>query len=227
MRTTLSLRSGRAAPAAAANLIVGRHPWRALIATLAAGVALLAASVAAARVTGRPLRAFLIDPAAELGSPAYTGVVSNVTVLVWWSAAVVACLSGLVLRRLDHPSAAPLLLLAALSAAAGADDLFLGHEELIPSLGVPQKVVLIIFAAAAASALWAIRDFLREGEWGMLVVAAPCFAFSLGVDALGEGSGIAYLLEDGAKLLGVIAWATFSVRSGWSALLAAAQPVTG
>ncbi len=158
LRRTLRLRLGRAAPAGTPTRIASPHPWRSLIAALAAGIAHLAGSVAAARVTGLPLRAFLIDPTAEFGAPAYIGVVSNVTVLVWWSAAVVACLSGLVLRRLDHPSAAPLLLLAALSGAAGADDLYLGHEKLIPSLGVPQKVVLIIFAAVAASALWTVRD---------------------------------------------------------------------
>lgn len=202
----------------------GRAALRVLAFAYLATAGLVAFVALAARATGEPVRAFLIDPAAELEVAPYYGFASNIGVLVWWGAAVACGGAAALLWHTRRPGSHPLLILATTSAAAALDDLFMVHEYFFPALGVAQEAVLAAYLVATLALLWTIRGFIAANDGSMLAVAGAFFAVSLVVDSALGPSGAAYMLEDGSKLFGISTWATFLVRASWRAVVASPSP---
>jgi len=144
------------------------------------------------------------DPTAVAEVPWWTGVLSRLTNLCWAVAATV----NLVAARASVPSRRqPLLLLGVLSAAFAIDDAMLVHETVMPNLGVPEEFVLATYALAG---LVLVRSWSGSWSWWRTQVGAAFFtgaamlAVSVAADAFGATALL--LLEDGAKLIGVLAW---------------------
>ncbi|MDT0275705.1 hypothetical protein [Blastococcus goldschmidtiae] len=171
-----------------------------VIAALIVGGLVLASAVAVARLAGDPVGLLTRDAAASAGLPPYTGVISTFTVMVWFAAgtlsAFIAWTDGKHRRRLA-PFAYLLLALAA-------DDALLLHESVGPRLGIHELLIYAVYG------LGALRiAYLMLGEERIVALAfwtgAALLAISVLVDVAFLG---AYLLEDGAKLLGVLVWST-------------------
>jgi hypothetical protein len=184
-----------------------RWAWAAL-AGAAFGLGLLAVVAVGADRTGRSVSFFTRDPLAELHAPLYTGVVSTVGALVWWSGGVVALAAALALGS-RRPAFAPLLALAALTLALAFDDLFLVHEEVLPDIvGIPEKAVYAAYALAGAAFVVVFRPFLaKPPRLPALAAAVLLLGLSIFFDVVAPGR---HLLEDGAKLLGIVAWTIFA-----------------
>ena len=105
------------------------------------------------------------------------------------------------------------------------DDLFLVHENVLPAFGVPQPVTYGAYAALGlAYLLVSWREILRHN-----VVLLGAAIVLLGTSALIDwfvhsDHPSRILLEDGAKLAGICAWAGFHVLAAWTILVRVVTP---
>lgn len=148
--------------------------------------------------------------------PWYTGLLSTLGVLLWTVAASVGAVTSYVARMGGRRKAAQMMAHGALvGAAVCIDDLFELHSSVIPKYTpFPKPAVLAMIAALAISwVIFHLAELLRT-RWQMLVASFGSLMLSIGFDALNDdGRGRALILEDGAKLLGILAWTTYFVLS--------------
>ncbi|MDO5632990.1 MAG: hypothetical protein Q4G22_14320 [Paracoccus sp. (in: a-proteobacteria)] len=166
---------------------------------------ILAATVVGHRGGHWTVAELVRDPATHFNLPIYAGAVSIIGVMGWVFAAAVTGLAAAV--RPDLRST--LLPVSLLSLWLAIDDQFLLHEHVLPGLGIPEMAVLAFYAILA---LWVLRRFLP----GLLTLRLPTlaiamlfFAASLVVDEFQTYSQFGLLLEDFAKLAGIMFWAGF------------------
>ncbi|WNV76407.1 hypothetical protein [Geodermatophilus sp. DSM 44513] len=172
-------------------------------AALLSGAAVMVGTVLAADLIGVPVGVLTRDAVTTADLPPYTGAVSAFTAMVWFAAgslcALVAWQQGRERRRLG-PLAALLFVLAA-------DDALLLHDVVGPRVGVHEVVFYVVYAVAGLAVARSMRTAERvvaRAFW----LGAALLATSVAVDVGFVG---AHLLEDGAKLLGALVWATVPV----------------
>lgn len=189
------------------------------------GLALLPPALVAAGqlVADVPAGFFTRDPTTTLGGHPLTGALSTLGVLGWWSAATAAALTWRVAVHRGAGAATPAFFASAalLTAAMAFDDVYLGHDFLLPrELGIPEPWVLIALALGALAFLVAFRGHVRRYGSAWFWAAGGCFALSLGVDQVQElwGSPWRIVFEDGAKWMGIVFWAAFVLRAAWTEL---------
>ncbi len=187
----------------------------ALLWLYAATAALLALIAAHAAATGAPPYLFTRDPAAIHHANPLLGAVSNLGVVLWAATATVALFTARQLARVEgaRPVRGFLLGAGLLSAWLLLDDLYMLHERLLPdAAGLPQPVAFAIYAAVTAALLARFRAVIAETDYLPLVLAVSFFAISAAID---QGPGTWHrwealvLVEDGAKLFGVVSWLAY------------------
>ncbi|HBX77135.1 MAG TPA: hypothetical protein DEG43_05790 [Acidimicrobiaceae bacterium] len=181
-----------------------------LVWTIGTGVLLLVASQPDDRIA-----AMLLDPSFSLGNVWYTGLISNLGIL-GWTTAVVCALTGSWLCGLGGRLKARRFLFS--GSIVGAvflfDDLFQFHAILVPAeIGIPKAIAE---SALVAIAVWWTVSNLREigrTHTHLLLAAGVGLCGSFVVDILIDPApGNLWLVaEDGAKFLGILAWATYFV----------------
>ena len=178
-----------------------------------ANVALLFIVLFAALRMKIPVSSLTRDMAAIAKVHPFTGLVSNVGILLWCSTAAICLFSSNLLRRRGAHQAAGFLLWAGLmSAGLLVDDFLMLHESLAPvHLGLNEKVVLASYACITAAYLLRHRRLILEGDYWLLAAAMVLFGGSMLLD-LANGSGWWRLAEDGFKLLGISSW--FAYHAG-------------
>ena len=89
-------------------------------------------------------RILLQDPAAYFDLPFYSGLVSHLGVFLWVVSGVVAIFSSCAGQQLGRDLQRVRLLrnMGLFSLVLGIDDMFLLHELALPSVGIPEIVVL-------------------------------------------------------------------------------------
>lgn len=181
------------------------RPWKLIALLLVAGLLVLSAAEVAALVTGHPVKTFTRDPAATGHLPALTGAVSMLNISLW---AVIAALCAVAAWLVPTVRTA-MVSMALLCAVLMADDALMLHEAVMPRFGLPEKLPMVFYGAAAVvflSRLVRRRDLWAAGA-GFLT-GGVLLAVSVGVDQV---VGDTYFLEDGAKLLGACVWLSVPV----------------
>ena len=141
------------------------------------------------------------DPTAVAGVPWWTGSISRLSNLCW---AAAAALNALAAQAAPRSHRRPLLLLAALCTMLAVDDTMLVHDAILPTHGVPEDLVLGVYAVVAlVLAWWWWKTRWRPTVLFAFLGGAAALAFSVAADVVHT---LPYLLEDGAKLLGIVAW---------------------
>ncbi|MFE5670872.1 hypothetical protein ACFQ58_04585 [Agromyces sp. NPDC056523] len=158
-------------------------------------------------------------------SPAY-GVLSNVGIVLMAVACGMALLGWLASRATRDPAGSLLAWSAGLGLVFVLDDLLLLHE----SAAFGQ------WAGAGAAAGYAIafvaylaryHELIRTRlAGGLLLLAMAAFAGSAVVDLLVAPTQASVLVEDGTKLLGIVAWSVFVGRAAVSVLTSSRPPNT-
>jgi len=101
------------------------------------------------------------------------------------------------------------------------DDLFLIHEVVFPKhLKIPEELVFSVYAILIFLYLLKFKQTIQNTEFLPLIFAFAFFGLSVSVDSRLipipqswlENQG-QYLLEDGAKLIGIISWYIYFVRT--------------
>ncbi|MFN8053441.1 MAG: hypothetical protein U0Q22_18515 [Acidimicrobiales bacterium] len=157
----------------------------------------------------------LMDPSFTIGAKWYTGLVSNLGILSWTVGAA-AAFAGAWLCRLGQRQRAGRFLFGGgvVGTMLLLDDLFQFHAVLVPAqLNMPKIVGELVLGGALL--YWAMSHLreIRRTHIHLLLAAGAGLAVSFFVDSRyapspGQGWNI---IEDGAKFLGVLAWATYFV----------------
>lgn len=194
------------------------------LAPVALGALVFAAAVFAVAIVagghfGVAVTTLTRDPVAELQGAPYTGIVSNLGVLLWAGAATL-CLFAASQLRSGSEARRFFLFGGALTAALLVDDLFLLHEVVGPLyLGVPEKAVYLGIGLLTLGFLYACRSVILRTEPLLVMAALGLFGLSVVVDQilpLSVSTGL--VVEDGAKLAGITLWLAYFTRAARRAL---------
>ena len=209
-----------------------RFPRRWLAAIFTAAVALLAAIAAVTAAHDYESMVFTQDVTALVKIHPLIGLLSNAGVLLWCAAAVVSLFSAAVLWRQGDADWVPFLVASGiLSAYLLLDDFFLIHDWLAQEyLGLEEPYVLIALLVAVGGYLFAFRHRILQTDYALLLLALILFAASMAIDTV-FAAGMRrighwdYLVEDGAKWLGIVSWCAYQTSTSLEAVGAAmAQP---
>lgn len=185
---------------------------------------LIGGTIAIHLATGMSFPALTRDPASTMELPAYTGFLSNASVLLWAAAAAVGLFSAALLPR-GHARRGFLALAGGIALVFGLDDVYMFHEYIAPALlGVPEKVVYLLYAMIVLRLVWLGRRLGPHDGYLLFVVALAGLGLSVGIDVLDSRGWFPvedpYLLEDGCKVTGVVFWLGYSVLLARSTLRA-------
>lgn len=174
-------------------------------------LAVTAVAYAFAARMGVPFEDLSRDPTAVFDGPTYVGYYANLTILWWQVPATAAVLASVVLRRAGRREVSAMLLVAGLiTAVMAADDFFLVHELVSARTGLPQSAAAVVYLVAIVG--WALRYRHRLGLNLVLVAVVLAFwSMSAALDSMLDIE-VSFVVEDGAKLLGVALWSLVLVR---------------
>lgn len=156
------------------------------------------------------------------------GLISNLGAIMWFSAGAICLFAGWTLwaANLAEPNAVRFLLAAGLFTGwLGADDLFLIHDLVLPSLGVPELATYSIYGLLGLGYLAIALPFIRAVSLVYFGVAGALLATSVLVDvATHDPAPWRILLEDGAKFLGIACWGAFHITAATTLVRQARSP---
>jgi hypothetical protein len=195
-----------------------------LLCVWACGLLVLGASAAHGNV-----RELFLDPAYANGGAWWTGLISQLGILGWTSAAASAAWAAWIARHTGRMSAARFLSRGVVaSIVLLVDDLIGVHSMFwaLGPLGKPFGLALVLSPVAAW--FWVYRSDIRRTRWVLLAGAFVANALSVVADTLGRGSvsDQAALFEDGPKFLGILAWATYFIASTYDIARSALRSAT-
>jgi len=176
----------------------------------------------------------------------YTGLLSNLVILLWCASAAVCGFAGLSLRRLATPEQQNLSRLLLLLAAANVwimfDDLLLVHEQVARLVfgkewqHVGEGLIFAAYASVVALVLWKYRATIEQTQYLILLAALASFGASIAIDVLFQlelngnnlfretvlsvswGATVIDILEEIFKLNGAMLWFLYLTRTGLDGL---------
>lgn len=152
------------------------------------------------------------DPLAIFEANWLTGIVSNVGILVW-SVGAMACLFcyfALSRKGYSHVAVRFSLWSGLLTSLLLLDDFFMLHEQVLPALGIPEKVVYLSYILLFFLYLRRFWGFITHQKSLELILALLFFATSIFFDIVPmPWKAVAAILEDSFKFLGIVSWSVF------------------
>ena len=151
----------------------------------------------------------LRDPAATLHGSPFTGLISHTGVIVMIAAGVVCLFTTSLLKQW------PLALMGAgaFSIVFGMDDLTMAHETVLPEfLGLPEIVVYAGYGVAMVAILLSQLPYRNRPSTLLLFLVPVFFGLSVVLDQiplLPMTVNTEMVLEDFAKLSGIVCWAAY------------------
>lgn len=133
------------------------------------------------------------------------GFLSDLGIVLWF--AMSALLMHALHRRLvDNGKAATAekafyLVFALITLWLGLDDRLLIHEWLTYKGGIPEGLIMAVYAAVVLTAGWTFRRFLAAPGIEWLWIAFPCFIVSVGMDLFASNE----VIEESFKWVGICA----------------------
>ncbi len=170
---------------------------------------------------GMSVAYFTRDPAITLYGHPFTGVISNIGILFWCSSlAVCFFCSWLVFKKGDKQVSIFLFFSGLFTLLLMLDDFFMLHEYIFPySIGIPQEAVIIAYLVMMAVYFLKFGRLIITMEYTILLLACGFFALSLATDMWMPQSNMQFLIEDGAKLFGIVTWFIFFIRTCYAQTL--------
>lgn len=198
-----------------------RLSWLAILLVLGISTALMSGVLLIHLFKGVSIGELTRDPVVVLGGSFYIGFLSQVGIFFWAASAAVCMFSAYVIpRRSDTTQLKSFLFVSGLLTLALAfDDVFLFHEVVFPHFGVPQNLVFAIYVGLTLFYLVSFRSIILKSEYVLLGMALSFFGVSMALDVIGPNGIYPYLLEDGAKLVGLVGWSAYFIRIGAFAVL--------
>ncbi len=162
-----------------------------------------------------PVEDLLLDRVVVSGGKWYSGMVTSLIVIAWTTAAVSilgAAFTSHVANR--HVAVRAFAAAGAIVTFLMLDDLFLLHSSVVPELlGLPKLALIVAEAIAVVVWIAVYWSEIVRTRWELLVAAQAGFMVSVVVDTLATPTTLILVVEDGGKLLGVLALAMWAVSS--------------
>lgn len=168
------------------------------------------------------------DPADTLGFHPLLGVVSMLGLFGWAAAAGIAFLTYAVTRFHESVEMRRFWLAAGLlTTLLLLDDAFMLHEEILPvAFGIRERYVKLGYLAVAAAFGLGFFKVLAGNNLRLVVAAGSFFALSFLCDTpflmqplgLWESDTVVYLIEDGAKFIGISLWMAYVAKTAADSL---------
>lgn len=168
--------------------------------------------------TNIPVGYFTRDPAALMKVPFYIGFLSHIGALLWCSSSAICIFTYALLRKKSKNKLKMRFFLYSglISLVFLLDDLFLLHEEIAPKyLHIRERFVFIIYAILIVIYLTKFISIINKTRFVLLGSAFAFFGLSIIFDIIQGYFNIympgQYLIEDGAKFLGILSWVTYFI----------------
>ncbi len=152
---------------------------------------------------------FTRDLAALTDSSPFIGLLSSIGILFWAATAAICYFSALILwQQKQHSKALFLLAAGLITSLLLLDDLFMLHEVVFPTyLNLGERITYALYAGIVGSFLWGFRQQILGTDFTILLIALGLLGFSVLADRIFSDIGPwGYLVEDGPKLFGIVAW---------------------
>lgn len=188
-------------------------------------IAFLGASFIGAQAIGLPFASLARDTTAVLNGHPFVGMISNLGVLLFAMATGISLFCYAFLAIATSPRQAQFFLATGLfTGMLMIDDLFLLHENIFPlMLNISESLVFLFYIVCFCLYCFTFRKHLLNRYSYFFLLAAVFFAVAMTADkipflrlVLAQEAGD--LLEDGAKMLGIVSWAAFVFRTGLQAV---------
>jgi hypothetical protein len=184
--------------------------WILLVGAILA-LSLLGLTLVASYVLNEPISTFTRDPMAVAQGRSYYGLISNVGAILWSFSTAVCLFSYWALhQRIDRSDSLRnfILLGGLISLVLLADDLFMLHESVYPQLFfVSENVTFAGYGLILLFYLARFWSIIRQTGYLPLASSGFFLALSVGIDQLPEDLMVFHhLIEDGAKLFGIVSW---------------------
>ncbi|MGI9413167.1 MAG: hypothetical protein ACR2PM_05835 [Hyphomicrobiales bacterium] len=151
----------------------------------------------------------------------YYRAVSNLGIMTWIGGAAVCLFSAAVLAmRSGRGTEVSFLVVAGLfTAFLAMDDLFLVHENVLPAFGVSEPVTYAAYGALGLAYLVFASESIVEHRYILFAAACGLLATSVLIDwQVHTDHPLRIVLEDGAKLTGIVCWTAFHLDAAWTLL---------
>jgi hypothetical protein len=193
--------------------IKASSPWIGLILACSG---LLIGSVFAIHYSMKvPLDELVRDLSAVAELPPHTSFLSQTGLLLWSAAAAVCFFCFMVIPK--TPGSLKwrrfLLVSGMLTLMLNLDDAFLVHERVLPHFGFPQNLLMGCYLGFMLAYLLWFRTLILNTEYILLAMALFFFGVSVTFDIF-ELRMMGLLVEDGAKIVGIVAWLVYFFRVG-------------
>jgi hypothetical protein len=139
------------------------------------------------------------------------GFLSQAGIFLWSAAAFVCLFTALVLhqRKVERKERlVPFFTVAGIfTLALGIDDCFMMHDDIYPTLGIPEKLVMIMYMLILVFFIIRFWRVILGSPFILLGVALFFFGFSVLMDMIFGSQW--YVLEDGTKVVGIVSWMVY------------------
>ena len=162
-----------------------------------------------------PLDAFTNDPNASFNAPFYIGFFSNIGIMIW-SAALTLCFYGAwkLNKPVDAWNRQFLLASGIITLMMTVDDLFQLHELVFPKyFNISANMVYLTYMNIYIIYFLRYRRQLMQTDYMALAVAFFFLGLSTVIDVLPLPIEKDTFLEDAMKLLGIVSWTVYYVRT--------------
>lgn len=159
-----------------------------------------------------PLGTLTRDPLS--GKPAYLGLLSQAGILLWAAGAAVSFLGAWLLPWRD--AGRFMLSAGVLTTMLCIDDAFLLHDEVLPLVGVPEELIYAVYLGLLLGFLLLFARRILKTGYPLLGLALAFLGISVVADAWGLPWLDPYLIEDGAKFIGITMWSAYLFHTSGS-----------
>ncbi len=156
----------------------------------------------------------LTNDIAVLGElPIYAGILSQIGLFLW-SATAAICLYSLTFIN-DKAHKSFIIASVCITIFLGIDDAFMFHEDLLPSLGIHQKVVFLGYGMLMIFYLFRYYKLILTTDFILFTLALGWFGLSMFIDNFIRDVSpyITKLAEDGTKFIGITTWLFYFTRT--------------
>lgn len=165
------------------------------------------------------------DPALTFNAHPFTGIISNIGILLWCATVCICLFSGIVLLKLKQDTEAKFLIGSSIiSFILLIDDFFMFHDYIFYSFKAFKITQSITYAFYGILVLWYTISFvkliLNKTSYVILGIAFIFLGSSVFIDFfLKNETNLKYFIEDGLKFIGIFSWMLFYILSSHKFIL--------
>jgi len=164
------------------------------------------------------------DVTATVGTPPLTGFLSNLGIYLWCISAFSCFFAAMILHEIGQKKFVLFLIASGLlTMYLMIDDAFLFHEYYaLRIFGVEDKVVFLFLGVFVLVYLKSFIQIILKTKYILLFTACAFLGLSVVIDAilyrwlLDEIGNWIFLIEDGAKWIGIVSWAVYYTNTSYS-----------